>query len=39
MICHKKYLLFKESYTVELHSNKVVLQNVLKNIELNKIKN
>lgn len=29
MICHKKYLLFKESYNVELHSDKVILQNVL----------
>ncbi|CAD8099279.1 unnamed protein product [Paramecium primaurelia] len=28
MICHKKYLIFKESYTIELHSNKVVLQNI-----------
>ncbi|CAD8114217.1 unnamed protein product [Paramecium sonneborni] len=27
MICQKKHLLFKESYKVELHSNKVVLQN------------
>ncbi|CAD8195458.1 unnamed protein product [Paramecium octaurelia] len=28
MICHKKYLIFKESYTVELRSNEVVLQNI-----------
>ncbi|CAK58926.1 unnamed protein product (macronuclear) [Paramecium tetraurelia] len=28
MICHKKYLIFKESFTVELRSNEVVLQNI-----------
>ncbi|CAD8191175.1 unnamed protein product [Paramecium octaurelia] len=28
MICYKKSLIFKETYNVELHSNKIVLQNI-----------
>ncbi|CAD8089396.1 unnamed protein product [Paramecium primaurelia] len=32
MICHKKYLIFKEPYTIELHSNKIVLQNIAQKI-------